>query len=251
MIKIKFFWIFLIVMLWSILFKLEIFNPILFPSPSSVITALGHSFLQEDLHIKLAYSISFILKGLALGFLVACILVIFSLNNKYIESLSDTLASMLDPLPSLAILPIVILWFGTGKNSIIFIILHSVIWPVMVNIKSGIKTQPIVYRELADLIGINKLQRFFEIQLIGALPSVITGLKVAWARAWRALIGAEMIFGAIDGKSGIGYYIFEKRVFMDTNAMYASLIVIVLLGALVDYLFSVFENKTLKKWGMI
>ena len=73
MIKIKFFWIFLIVMLWSILFKLEIFNPILFPSPSSVITALGHSFFQEDLHIILAYSISFILKGLALGFLVLSI----------------------------------------------------------------------------------------------------------------------------------------------------------------------------------
>ena len=96
-----------------------------------------------------------------------------------------------------------------------------------------------------------KKDRFLKITLPASLPYFLAGSRIAFARSWRALISAEMIFGAAGGKGGIGWFLYNKRVFMDSSGLFAGLLVIVVAGILTEEVFfTILENKTVKKWGM-
>ena len=85
--------------------------------------------------------------------------------------------------------------------------------------------------------------------LPASIPQIISGLKIAWARAWRALISAEMLFGITSGKGGLGWYIYDRRIFMDTPGMYAGLMVLVLIGLIFESLiFNGLEKMTSRRW---
>jgi NitT/TauT family transport system permease protein len=116
---------------------------------------------------------------------------------------------------------------------------------------TGFKATPKVYSDVGRNIGLNRLALLKEIHIPASLPYLISGFKIAWARAWRALISAEMVFGAVGGKGGLGWYIFKQRVFMDTAGMFAALAVIMLIGILVEeVMFEKVEGLTIRKWGM-
>ena len=166
-------------------------------------------------------------------------------------NLIETLLLIFHPLPGIALFPLVILWFGVGYLSIVILIIHSVLWPMVTNMLSGFRSLPEVFR----LVGMNYQlgsPRFSLYILIpGSFPHLISGLKIGWARAWRALISAEMVFGAAGGMGGLGWFIFKRRVFMDTPGIFSGLIVIILIGMLVeDLVFTVIEKHTLGRWGM-
>ena len=145
-----------------------------------------------------------------------------------------------------------ILWTGTGVESVMIIVIHSVLWPMVTNLYTGYSSVPDNYTLFRKNYRMNNVQLFTKITLPHSLPYIIAGLKISFARSWRALISAEMIFGAAGGKGGIGWYIFSRRVFMDTPGMYAGLIVIVVTGIIIEELFfSFIENKTVKKWGIV
>jgi len=101
-------------------------------------------------------------------------------------------------------------------------------------------------------IGLSKIGLITGIYIPATLPNIYAGLKIGWARAWRALISAEMVFGATGSKSGIGWFIYEKRAYLDVPAVFASLVVIVIIGiAVEDLLFNQIEKHTIRKWGMV
>ena len=128
---------------------------------------------------------------------------------------------------------------------------HSLLWPMILNILAGFRSIPKIYKEVGDNFGLGSLQNVCYIMIPASLPYLLAGIKIGWARAWRALISAEMLFGAAGGKGGLGWYIFQKRVFMDTVGIYGGLIVIILIGIFVeDLIFNKIENMTVKKWGM-
>ena len=182
---------------------------------------------------------------------MAVILSSLSILFKSFRGLVDTLVSIAHPLPGIALLPLIILWFGAGEISIIFIIVHSVVWPLVLNLLSGFKAIPKIYKQVGNNYGLNSFKIIRYIMIPASLPYFLTGMRISWARAWRALISAEMIFGAAGGKGGLGWFIFKNRVFMDTNGIFAGLIVIVVIGMLVeDLIFNKLEKVTIKKWGM-
>ena len=144
-----------------------------------------------------------------------------------------------------------ILWFGVGENTIIAIVVHSVIWPLSRNILDGFQATPQIYIEAGRNLERSKLQLIFEIYFPASLDRILSGLRVGWARAWRGLISAEMIFGATSSGAGIGWYIFLKRNTLDIPGVYGALLVIVFIGFLVEYLiFNMIEKKTIRKWGL-
>lgn len=249
--KNRFYWIFFLSIAWQALAVSGIFPSALFPSLGLIIKALGISILQGELITQAVYSLGLILQGLFWGLLFAVLAASLSIANKLVDSLTDTLTTLAHPLPGIALLPIIILWFGTGLLSILVIIIHSVVWPMFVNIMTGFKSIPRIYKEIGLNLELSKVQIIKDIMLPASLPYLISGMRIGWARAWRALISAEMIFGAVGSQGGLGWYIFKQRVFMDTAGMFAGLIVIVLIGMIVeDCVFTVLENKTVKKWGM-
>lgn len=243
--------IILLMILWESIYLAGVFSPLLFPSVESIFKAIYNSLLHGELLNETIYSLLIISKGLLIGIVLALILAALSSYSKFFDAFISSLISIAHPLPGIALLPLIILWLGTGESSVIFIIVHSVLWPLVVNLNSGFKSIPRIYIQLGENYQLNFIQIIGHILMPASLPYIISGLKIGWARSWRALISAEMIFGAINNKGGLGWFIFKKRVFMDTAGLYAGLIVIILIGILVeDLVFVKLEKNTLSRWGL-
>lgn len=247
----KIFWITLFVMLWQGLVMSGAFSPMILPGIEVVIRAFAKGVKSGELAYAVGYSIKLIAYGLFIGIVLGTALAVLSSFSAVFESLTDTLINIAHPLPGIALLPLIILWIGTGEAAIIFIIIHSVTWPLALNLISGFKAVPEVLKKTAANYELNSLQTAIYVFLPASFPYFISGAKTGWARAWRALISAEMLFGATGGVGGIGWYIFKKRVFMDTPGIFAGLIVIIIIGILVEeFLFERIEKFTLDNWGM-
>lgn len=236
--------------IWQFISVSEIFEPTLFPSIPTIFSALKVSLVRGSLLRESIFSLKLIGLGLIIGVAVAALLVILGQFSKDLFNLIETFASIAHPLPGIALLPLIILWIGTGSNAILFIIVHSVLWPLYINIKTGVYTIPKIYLEISKNMDFNIFDEIIHVIIPASLPHIISGIKIGWARAWRALISAEMIFGAAGGKGGLGWYIFQKRVFMDTPGLFAGLFIIIVIGIIVeDYLLNKIEKITIKKWG--
>lgn len=247
----KLIWIVLLMAGWQGIAMSGSFSPLIFPGLDMIFRSLVDSLVNGELVRETAYSIIIILEGLIMGVLLAAVLSIASISSIWLRSLIEALTTLAHPLPGMALLPIIILWLGTGRTSIVFIIVHSVVWPLLLNLTAGFKATPRIYSETARNFGVKGMRLFSDIYIPSSLPFLISGLRIAWARAWRALISAEMIFGAVGGQGGLGWYVFKRRVFMDTAGMFSGLLVILLIGILIEEIaFEGLEAATIRKWGI-
>ena len=241
----------MLIILWQIIYSTGKFSKLIFPSAFTILDSLYKSIVSGELIYQTIYSLELILKGLCIGLILAVILSSLAILFKPVSGLVETLVSIAHPLPGIALLPLIILWFGAGEIAIIFIIVHSVVWPLVLNLLAGFKSMPEIYKQVGHNYGLNSIKIIRHIMIPASLPYFLTGMKISWARSWRALISAEMVFGAAGGKGGLGWFIFKNRVFMDTAGIFAGLIVIVVIGMMVeDLIFDKLEKVTIKRWGM-
>ncbi len=247
----KYIWIAILLLIWEMIATFSNINPLIFPSLEQIAGALIDSVVTGEILWQMLFSLSLILVGLVIGMVLAFLMSSLALLSPVFESFVDTCVSIFHPLPGIALLPLIILWIGTGSKAILFIIVHSVLWPMILNMKAGFKSIPAVYKKIGRNYQFSQLEIIFKIYVPASLPYFIAGLKIGWARAWRATISAEMIFGASGAIGGIGWYIFNKRVFMDTAGIFAGLFMIIFVGILVeDFFFNKIEANTINKWGM-
>ncbi|HYE81533.1 MAG TPA: ABC transporter permease subunit [Clostridia bacterium] len=247
----KILWIVLLLAVWQGLALSGRFSPLVFPGLGMIAGSLVNSLANGELIRETIYSIVLILEGLLIGMTLAAAMSIASVGSKWLRGLVETLTTLAHPLPGIALLPVIILWLGTGRSSVVFIIVHSVVWPLLLNMTAGFRAVPGIYKDTAQNFGVSGIVMFKDIYVPAALSFLISGLKIAWARAWRALISAEMIFGAVGGKGGLGWYIFKQRVFMDTAGIFSALLVIILIGIIVEEIvFDRVEAATIRKWGL-
>lgn len=244
-------WVSVFLIVWELIARSDRYDPLIFPSLEQIFKTLALSTLDGDLVKQALFTLKLILEGFLIALGIALLLAVLAFVSKIGEGLVDTLLAIAHPLPGLALLPLVILWLGTGAPSIIFIIVHSVVWPLLLNLMVGFKSIPKIYKQIGQNYELSPVQIVAHIMIPASLPYFLAGVKTGWARAWRAVIGAEMVFGAAGGTGGIGWFIFTKRVFMDTAGMFAGIFVIILIGILVeDLILEQLEKKTVKKWGM-
>lgn len=225
-----------------------------FPTLEAIISKLFECFSSEQRPV-LAYlgnSLIAIIKGLGIGALLAVIFSGLSVASSIFYSIYNLVVSIFDLLPGVALLPILMITVGANDTSILILVIHSVIWPMSRNIIDGFRTTPKIYLESGRNIGLGKIQLIFGVYIPASFASILGGIKVGWARAWRGLISAEMIFGATQS-AGIGVFINNSRtVWIDYTAVYAALILIIIVGIIVEYgIFQVIEKKTIKRWGMV
>lgn len=238
--------------IWQLIYNTQLFSKILFPSPALVIEKLFAEITDGSMLIKTGYTLYLIFLGLLVSFLITAVLIVFSNISPVFKDLMRTLISVFDPLPGIALLPIAILWFGIGKTAIIFIMVHSVIWPTLLSVITGFDSIPKIYKEVGQNIGLTKLQMIRDIYVPAAFPSILMGIKNGWARAWRSLIAAEMVFGTTGAIGGLGWDIYLKRNYLDMPGMLATLLILMIIGILIeDLFFKTLENKTIRKWGMV
>jgi len=247
----KMIWFFLLAAAWELIALSGWFSPLIFPSVETILKTLYSSIISGELLQQVIFSLSLILQGLIISLLLAFIMSLLSLTSNTIAGLIDTLVAMAHPLPGIALMPLVLIWFGAGRSAIIIIIVHSVIWPLVLNLITGFRSIPQIYRLVGKNYGLNTVEIMWNIMAPASLPYFLAGFKIGWARAWRALISAEMLFGAAGSFGGLGWYIFKKRVFFDIPGVFAGIVVIIIIGVLVeDLIFDKIEKMTVKKWGM-
>lgn len=240
-----------LIVVWFGLYASKHFSVILLPSPLTVMVSLFDGLTNGDLVKMTIYSLYMIGYGLIISFTIAAILTILTVKSPAVKDIVQSIIAVVDPLPGIALLPLAILWIGIGEGAIVFVIVHSVLWPVMLNTITGFEGVSKIYRETGVNIGLKPIDMILQVYIPASFPNILIGIKTGWARAWRALISAEMVFGATGLSGGLGWDIFMKRSFMDIPGMFASLLVIMIIGIMIeDVLFYNIEKHTIQKWGM-
>jgi NitT/TauT family transport system permease protein len=226
-------------------------NPLLVPTLSATIEALLAGTASGDLPQKVANSLQLLLKGYTLGLAVALVLTTLAMMFRLGTDLLETLTAAFNPLPAIALLPLALIWFGLGDRSIIFVLVHSVLWAVALNTHSGFRSVSNTLRMVGRNYGLRGIAFTARILIPAAFPSILTGLKIGWAFAWRTLIAAELVFGVSSGKGGLGWYIYENKNMLDIPAVFAGLLTVILIGLVVENaIFRNIEAATVRRWGM-
>ena len=226
-------------------------NPLLFPTFSATVGALAKGIASGAILSAGAYTLSLLLKGYVLGLTIALLLTALASVSRLGADLLETLTAMFNPLPSIALLPLALIWFGLGQGSVIFVLVHAVLWAVALNTFAGFKALSPTLRMVGQNYGLSRLGYIGRILIPGAFPSILTGLKVGWAFAWRTLIAAELVFGVSSGSGGLGWYIFENKNQLRIPEVFAGLLTVILFGLFVEnVIFRGIERRTVRRWGM-
>ncbi|WP_414474249.1 ABC transporter permease [Microvirga sp. M2] len=226
-------------------------NPLLFPTLSDTLSTMGDRIADGTLPMRAWTSLKVLLMGYASGVTLAAILTILAINTRIGTDFLETMTAMFNPLPAIALLPLALIWFGLGNGSLVFILIHSVLWAVALNTHSGFLGVSQTLRMVGRNYGLKGLSYVFRILVPAAFPSILTGLKIGWAFAWRTLIAAELVFGVSSGQGGLGWFIFENRNLLDIPSVFAGLLTVIIIGLIVENLiFRTIERKTIRKWGL-
>lgn len=233
--------------LWQFLFSLKIWPSYLFPSPTQVGEALVAGFQDKSLLIGIGITMQRLLigYGISVVFGIALGLVIGE-----IRVLDETLGGFfvgLQTLPSICWLPLAILWFGLNEAAISFVVIMGSLLSVTMATDSGVKNIQPIYLRAGRNMGAKGKDLFVHVILPAAMPSIAGGLKQAWSFAWRALMGAEIVFASM----GLGHLLNVGRELNDMSQVMAVMFVIIVIGVVMEMLvFGQFEKKIRRTWGL-
>ena len=240
----------LVLALWEIAARIQQ-NDLMLPGVLQTLQAFSEDMRNGELPEKIVNSLSTLLKGYLAGSALALIASALAVTTQFGRDLLSTLTAMLNPLPAIALLPLALLWFGLGNASLIFVLIHSVMWPIALNTWSGFSSVPETLRMAGRNYGLSGPRYVITILIPASLPAILSGLKIGWAFAWRTLIAAELVFGASSGEGGLGWYIFQNRNELFTDRVFAGLLTVIAIGLLVEgVVFASLERITVKRWGM-
>jgi NitT/TauT family transport system permease protein len=226
-------------------------NPLLFPTLSETLEALARDLQNGILIQRTSTSLHVLLLGYASGLAIAAVFTTLAVSTRIGTDLLATLTAMFNPLPAIALLPLALIWFGLGVPSLVFVIIHSVLWAVALNTHTGFRAVPETLRMTGRNVGLTGIRYVALLLIPAAFPAILAGLKIGWAFAWRTLIAAELVFGASARQGGLGWHIFEARAQLETATVFAGLLVVIVIGLVVEsVIFRAIEARTVNRWGM-
>lgn len=237
-----------LILLWAIVAESGMFPRAFFPGPAEVVNSFGSLVYKgilpeylEDSVVRLALGAA---AGLALGIPLG---VLVGLSSRAHAMLWPVLL-FFQAIGDIAWLPILLIWFGFGLTTVTFVIVYTVLFPVVLNTVLGVRSVPIVMHRAAQSLGASRLRIVWEVVLPGALPNIITGVRNGLGYGWRALIAAEMIVGT----SGIGFLMFDARRAGSVVEILLGMIVLGLLWYVVDgWVLVPIERATVQRWGLV
>lgn len=239
-----------VAIVWEVIRLTGHYSELLLPGISSIARAFWVE--RTDLLGKTLFSLKIIGIGLLVAISLALLATIISMSGKVFAEVISNLMAIMHPLPGIAILPVAILWFGIGVKAILFVIVFSALWPLINHFYSGFRSIPVNQLEVGRNLGLAGWELALKVMLPASFPHILSGLRTGWARAWQASVAAELVFGAAGGQGGLGWYLYKKRFMMETPGVFAGMLIIVLIGIAVEYLFFAgIENRTVRKWKTI
>ena len=226
-------------------------NPLMFPPFWEVAQAFVYAFTKGPLLGRMFTTLQVLMLGYSAGLALAAVFTTLAVSTRFGNDLLSTLTAMFNPLPAIALLPLALLWFGLGIPSLVFVIVHSVLWAVALNTHTGFRSVSETLRMAGMNYGLRGVPYVMKILIPAAFPSILAGLKIGWAFAWRTLIAAELVFGVSSRSGGLGWYIFENRNLLETANVFAGLLTVIVIGLFVEgVIFRAIEARTVRRWGM-
>ena len=192
-------------------YALWLAKPLIFPTLTDTTAAWWQGVASGELPRRVAISLKVLVIAYVAGVALALALATLATLTRIGADLLAMLTAMFTPLPGIALMPVALLWFGFGASGFIFVLIHSVIWPVAINAHAGFSGVSPTLRLVGRNYGFRGLRLVALILMPAALPSILAGLRVGWAFAWRTLIAAELVFGVTTGSGGLGWYIYQSR----------------------------------------
>jgi len=237
----------ILVIIWQAIATADIWPNTIFPSPLEVAEDLAYGVVDGSLFFGIGTSMVRLMIGLAIAIAGGVVLGIFMARIEIVNQTIGSLVLGLQSIPSIAWVPLAILWFGLTDAGIIFVTAIGAIFAVTINTYTGVKNIDPNYIAAARNMGAKGSQLITAVLLPAAFPYMISGFKQGWAFAWRGVIGAELLFSFL----GLGFLLNVGRQLIDVSQVIAIMLVIMGIGVLVDgFVFKKIENRVMFRWGL-
>jgi sulfonate transport system permease protein len=227
--------------IWEAAARIGVITPQVLPAPSSVLGTALDLARNGELFVHLGVSLLRAVAGFIIGGTIGLALGIMVGFSPLAQAIFDRSIQMVRAVPFLAMLPLVIVWFGVGEVAKIFLVALAVLFPIYINTMLGIRQIDPKLMELAKVIGLNWPAVVRRIILPGAMPSILTGVRYALAHAWLALVIAETLATT----KGIGFLAKDAREFLQTNVIVLTIIIYAIIGVVADALVRALEGRFL------
>ncbi|MGG0719354.1 ABC transporter permease [Robertmurraya massiliosenegalensis] len=236
-----------VIFLWELGSRLELWMPIILPSPTMVFNALVTGFEDKTLIYDLVASFKRLFIGLGISLVLGGAIGILLAKSKYADDTLGSLILALQSVPSIVWLPLAIMWFGMNEVSVIFVVVLGGTFVMTLNMRMGIKNVSPLYIRAAQTMGSKGMDLFFRVVFPASIPYVVTGARLAWAFAWRALMAGELLSTG----PGLGYTLRYASDFGDMSLVIGVIVIIGVIGSVVDQLiFNRVEKSVMKRWGL-
>ena len=235
--------------IWEIVARSGIFPRKLFPTLGDAARAFVDLTISGILPHHTIETVLRLITGFGLAGVIGVTIGVLMGRSRRAEDICLPLVSILAPIPGLAYTPLFLLWFGPGEFSVIMLVAFVSMFPVIYNSWTGVKAVKEIWLRSASAMGADNRRMFRHVILPGALPYILTGLRLGLAQAWRILVAVEMLAAV---PWGLGWLIFGAREFLNTDAMMAGVFVIAVIGLCLEkYVFQQIEYYTVVRWGMV
>jgi len=235
--------------IWEIVARAGIFPRRLFPTLEDVASSFVHLTISGILPHHAIDTVIRLLSGFALAGIFGVTIGVLMARSRRAEDIFLPLVSICAPIPGLAYAPLFLLWFGLGNLSSVLLVGFVSAFPIIFNSWTGVKAVKEIWIRSAQSMGADDRRLFRHVILPGALPYILTGMRLGLAQAWRILVAVEMLAAV---PWGLGWMIFGARKFLNTDVMMAGIVVIAVIGlALEKFVFRKIEDYTVVRWGMI
>lgn len=228
--------------IWQGLYHLGFLNPILLPAPSQIALAFWDLFKSGDLMRHIGISVLRVLEGFGIAAVLGLVLGTAIGLSRTLDRWTDLIIQVVKPIPPIAWIPLAILWFGIGEQSKVYIIFLGAFFPIIINTIDGIRQTDHKFVEVARILAVPRFKFVRQVVLPGALPAIMTGLRVGLMVAWMCVVAAELIAAG----SGIGYLIMDARQLSQSDVVIVGMITIGIIGKLMDSLIKRLEIRLIR-----
>ena len=232
----------IIVVYWVIMDKSGQLNPVIMPSPGKLLVRLQSMIVKGTLLNHAWVSLSRVLRGYFLAALFGIVLGILIGLSKHLERLTQLVIQILKPIPPIAWIPLVILWFGIGESGKIFLIFLGGFFTILVNGTDGIRQTDPKLIEVSRVMETPMLKQIFLLMIPGAAPNIFTGLRTGLSSCWMCVVAAELV----SSTTGLGYLIMDARQYGNTDIVIIGMITIGIIGKIMEYLLKWIEKKLIR-----
>jgi len=231
-----------IIAVWQGLFYLGYLNPVLLPAPSRVLLTFWELLKTGALPRHIGISILRVLEGFGIAAVLGLGLGTAIGLSRTLDRWTELIIQVVKPIPPIAWIPLAILWFGIGEQSKVYIIFLGAFFPIIINSIDGIRQTDHKFVEVARILAVPRFKFVRQVVFPGALPAIMTGLRVGLMVAWMCVVAAELIAAS----SGIGYLIMDARQLSQSDVVLVGMITIGIIGKLMDSLIKRLENRLIR-----